>query len=242
MTAMTAMTEADKQRLRRDLDSRQRETRAFVVKDLRVKRDDGGPTKIVGHPIVYNVLSEDLGWFRERILTGAAKNTIAVADIRALFNHDPNYVLGRNRSKTLDLSEDETGLYMEVTPPDTQWARDLMVSMERGDITQMSFGFYVVEARWVVENEEDIREVGELELFDVSVVTFPAYPQTDAQARSLTLNVDEAALSAAIARAIRETSAPAAPAPTTELQPEPSTPEGLEIEQLQDELALAAAT
>src|SRR6266849_10066241 len=94
---------------------------------------------IGGHGAVFSTLSEDLGGFRERIQPGAFKRTLRQgADVRALLNHDPNFVLGRNKSKTLSLSEDDQGLAYNVTPPDTQWARDLVVSMKRGDINQSS--------------------------------------------------------------------------------------------------------
>ena len=84
-------------------------------------------------------------------------------------------------------AENRKGLQVEITPPDTQWARDLMTSMKRGDVTQMSFAFQVVEERWT-ENQTErtlLRELKAVQLFDVSVVTFPAYPQTSAVARSV---------------------------------------------------------
>jgi HK97 family phage prohead protease len=137
---------------------------------------------IGGHGAVFNVLSEDLGGFRERIQPGAFKRTLQQgADVRALLNHDPNFVLGRTRSGTLRLLEDKLGLAYEVTPPDTQWARDLMVSMRRGDISQSSFQFRAIKDRWSQENGTLVRDVLEAQLFDVSVVTFPAYLAADSQ-------------------------------------------------------------
>jgi len=84
----------------------------------------------------------------------------------------------------LTLAEDKRGLAFEVTPPDTEWARSVMTSVERGDIDQCSFGFVPVRERMVTENGEPIREILEVRLFDVSVVTFPAYPQTTVTARA----------------------------------------------------------
>ena len=106
-------------------------------------------------------------------------------DIRALFNHDPNYVLGRNKSGTLELREDEQGLLVRIKPPNTQWARDLQVSIERGDINQMSFGFTVEEDEWRSEDGYDVRELRKVKLYDVSPVTYPAYTATDVGVRAM---------------------------------------------------------
>lgn len=169
------------------------ERRAFALDEIRVERraeGDDKPSKITGHAAVFDKLSEPL-WqgFREKIKPGAFKKTLREADVRALFNHDPNFVLGRTKSKTLTVREDEVGLAFEVEPPATQWADDLLISIERGDIDQASFGFRVVKDRMFTEggegSGETIRELIEVELFDVSPVTFPAYPQTDVSARSL---------------------------------------------------------
>jgi len=157
------------------------ERRAF---SFEVKAAETEKPKIAGYAAVFNKLSQDLGGFRELIKPGAFAKTIQNADVRALWNHDPNYVLGRTKSGTLKLEEDETGLYIEIDPPDTQWARDLMESIRRGDVDQMSFGFRTVADSWRTENGETIRELLEVELFDVSPVTFPAYPQTSVGVRS----------------------------------------------------------
>ena len=158
--------------------------------ELRVEGDDESK-KITGHAAVFGKWSEDLGGFREKIREGAFSKTIKEADVRALFNHDPNFVLGRNKAGTLSLEEDKKGLAISIDPPDTQWARDLTTSIERGDITQMSFGFRTVKDQWTTpqDGKENQRELLEVELFDVSPVTFPAYPQTDVGMRSI--DVDE---------------------------------------------------
>ena len=155
-------------------------------------RVEGGDTpKIVGHAAVFNKWSEDLGGFREKIASGAFTKTIKEGDIRALFNHDANFVLGRNKAGTLTLEEDKKGLKVSIDPPDAQWARDLTTSIERGDITQMSFGFRTIKDQWTTpkDGKDNQRELLEVELFDVSPVTFPAYPQTDVGVRSL--DIDE---------------------------------------------------
>lgn len=166
-----------------------REMRCAKISELRVdKNKDGGIPEIVGHAAVFDSLSQELGNifpFRERIAKGAFEKSIQTDDIRALFNHDPNYVLGRNKSETLTLEEDEDGLKVKILPPDTAWARDLCISIERGDVSQMSFGFLAEEEDWSDENGEDIRTLKRVRLFDVSPVTFPAYIDTDVGVRSV---------------------------------------------------------
>jgi len=165
-------------------DGDKRELRQFPLTELRVVRSDDEPTKIVGHAAVFNKWSEDLGYCKEMIRPGAFKKSIKNDDIRALWNHDSNFVLGRNGAGTLELAEDKTGLYVEILPPDTQWARDAMVSIERGDVDQMSFGFFTIKDQWDESKEPAERELIEVEVFDVSPVTYPAYPQTDVAVRS----------------------------------------------------------
>lgn len=171
--------------MRRDLSKTTKETRNYHI-DLDIEKRNDEPAKLVGHAAVFNSLSEDLGGFREKIAPGAFKNAITGSDVRALFNHDPNFVLGRTISGTLRLSEDEKGLRIENDLPDTQQARDLMVSVGRGDINQMSFGFTVNKQQWEEDGEGVVtRTLLDVDLFDVSVVTYPAYPKTDAAIRSL---------------------------------------------------------
>lgn len=164
------------------------ERRAFVLDSMTVEERDGMPPMIRGHAAVFNRLSEDLGGFREQIKPGAFSEAVIQDDVRALWNHDSNYVLGRNRSGTLRMVEDSEGLAVEIDPPDTQFARDLMVSMRRGDVSQMSFQFMVPKGgqSWANDsNGQSIRTLTKLRLLDVSPVTYPAYPQTDVAVRAL---------------------------------------------------------
>ena len=155
-----------------------------IQSEFRVENKEG-KAQISGYAAVFNELSDDLGGFREKIQPGAFSEAIVNDDVRALWNHDSNYVLGRNKAGTLKLSEDERGLHYEVDLPDTQWAKDLSESIKRGDVTQSSFGFMVDSDEWSKQDGETVRTLTKVTLFDVSPVTYPAYPQTSTSARSI---------------------------------------------------------
>jgi HK97 family phage prohead protease len=165
------------------------ERRTFALDSVKIERLDDETPVIRGHAAVFNHLSEDLGGFREQISPGAFADALSESqDVRALFNHDPSLILGRNRSGTLRLKEDKEGLAVEIDPPDTQYARDLVVSMDRGDVSQMSFGFRVRRGGQRLEKTKDgqiIRTLTNVNLFDVCPVTYPAYPDTDVALRSV---------------------------------------------------------
>ena len=155
----------------------------FVKAELRTEAADG-KRFISGYAAKFNQMSSDLGFFREVIRPGAFTRTLKSADVRMLINHDPNLILGRNKSGTLSLSEDETGLKFRCELPDTTYAKDLRESISRGDISQCSFGFTVNRQAWIDDKEEEdglVRELLDVDLFDTSAVTFPAYPDTEVQ-------------------------------------------------------------
>ncbi len=142
---------------------------------------------ITGHAAVVNKWSEDLGGFREKISRGAFGDRLG-DDVRALFNHDENIVLGRTASGTLELKEDRKGLKFSVDAPDTQLVRDMVLSpIKRGDVDGASFGFIVAEDEWRERKDGMVeRTITKFErLFDISPVTFPAYPDTAVATRSL---------------------------------------------------------
>lgn len=143
--------------------------------------EGGGGRTIVGYAAVFNSTT-DIGFFRERIAPGAFRAALARDDVRALVNHSDSRVLGRNKSGTLRLFEDERGLRYEIDAPDTQEARDLLVLMDRGDINQSSFAFVATSETWDETGDKPLRTVNEVRLFDVSVVTYPAYDDTEATA------------------------------------------------------------
>jgi len=164
--------------------------RAYQLTNVRVRQatDDEGPV-IEGYAAVFDKVSCDLGGFREVIRPGAFSKTLQEGDPRATVNHNPDYVLGRKGSGSLSLDEDEHGLSVVITPPETQWARDFLVSMGRGDIDQMSFMFWPIKSDWVEGSAETdwlpLWVQREVDLLDVSVVTYPAYVETEAHLRSL---------------------------------------------------------
>lgn len=153
------------------------------------QRADGQGRMLVGHAAVFNSLSGDLGGFREIVAPGAFSHPLQNgADVRALWNHDASQVLGRTRAGTLRLSEDGEGLRAEIDVPDTQAGRDAVTSVERGDVSQMSFAFRVRPGgQSFDENDEGqvVRTLSDVDLFDVSPVTFPAYEATKVDARAL---------------------------------------------------------
>ena len=164
-----------------------KELRYFKA-ELRVSSEGDAPKKICGYAARFNEFSEMMGWFREKIAPGAFAEALKSSDARALFNHDPNHVLGRESAGTLSLREDDAGLFYEITPPDTQWARDLVASIERGDIKESSFAFSMAGGieEWVDSVEPRVRTLHRIgELFDVSPVTYPAYPGATSGIRSL---------------------------------------------------------
>lgn len=161
------------------------ERRCLPAAELRVSEDEDSP-KIHGYAAVFNTWTDIGGVFKEKIKERAFSKTIKENDIRALINHNENLVLGRNKAKpkpTCRLREDAKGLAVEIDPPDTSTARDLMISMKRGDITQMSFAFSVNKQE--IDYDRNERTLIDVTLYDVSVVTYPAYPTTSAYVRSL---------------------------------------------------------
>jgi HK97 family phage prohead protease len=153
--------------------------------ELRAMEDNADKRYIVGYALRFNSESDNLGGFVERIDPKALEGA-DMSDVRALFNHDPNMVLGRSKAGTLKLEVDELGLKYTIEPPDTSFARDLMNSMQRGDIDQSSFGFFIDYANdgdsWQYDENRDlyVRTITKFkEILDVSPVTYPAYRATE---------------------------------------------------------------
>ncbi len=160
------------------------ERRFFTLNNLEVRAaGDNQPRMIRGHAAVFNSLSQVIFGFREQVLPGAFTETLG-DDIRALWNHNTDFPLGRTTAGTLRLAEDTTGLFCEIDPPDTQMGRDAVTSIERGDVSQMSFAFNVLDETWNEDSQgQIIRSLVKLKLYEVSPVVFPAYTATDVGVR-----------------------------------------------------------
>ena len=159
--------------------------RRFRIPQRIEVREIGDNTQIVGHASVFFDGSEETQFrldedFVERVDKKAFNGALARGDdVRALFNHNPESVLGRSTSGTLRLRVDRVGLRFEIDLPGTTVGRDVAQLIERGDITGSSFGFRVTDQDFRTEDGMDIRTIRGVELFDVGPVTFPAYDGTD---------------------------------------------------------------
>lgn len=161
-----------------------KEIRTFEIGGIEER--DGEPPQIWGYASVFD-RETDLGSFREVVRRGAFADYLkGSGDVVALLNHDANHVLGRRSASTLRLWEDVTGLKVQIAPPDTQSGRDTLALIKRGDIKGMSFGFRTKKDAWDYQRKDmPLRELLQVDLFDVSAVTYPAYPDTSVAARSL---------------------------------------------------------
>jgi len=161
------------------------ERRYFEPPELEI-RAEGDQSVVAGYASVFDTLSDNLGGFREKIAKGAF-DAVLGDDVRGLFNHEPSAILGRTKSGTMRLKVDARGLHYEIDLPTTTVANDLKESMKRGDITQSSFAFNVDEDKWG-EDEDGriIRTITKFKrLFDVSPVTYPAYPDASVGLRRM---------------------------------------------------------
>lgn len=165
---------------------RRRETRAFEFREVRAEAVENRRV-IRGYAAVFDQEAEIGGIYREVIRRGAFAKTLGERDQVALWDHESSLPLGRRSKGTLTLREDAHGLYIEIEPPDTTWGNDAYVSIQRGDVKGMSIGFRVIKADWHEDGASELwlREITEIDLWEVSPVTFPAYEQTEVEARAV---------------------------------------------------------
>ncbi len=170
-------------------------------------RFDEKRNKLQGYGVIFNEWA-NIGGFKERVSPGTFTRSIKNNDIRALYNHEANYVLGRSKAKpapTLRLSEDSHGIEFDIDLPDTTFAKDLRVSIDRGDVSQCSFSFNVVRGGEVWEKNYTERTLTEAKMFDIGPVTFAAYEKTEVKLRSaiIDLGIDYNELNLIIVKANR---------------------------------------
>jgi HK97 family phage prohead protease len=155
---------------------------------LEIRENDGGGATIAGVAVPYGKPSEEMWGFREIIAPGAfAASLSGGLDIRCLWSHDTGKPLGRTSNNTLRLRDAPEGLSFECDLGATSWSADAREAIKRGDVAGMSFGFIVRKDDWAFAEDATVRTVIEAELFEVSPVAFPAYPDSSVEARSALL-------------------------------------------------------
>lgn len=155
-----------------------------IVTEFTTRDEEGTPT-IEGYFSVFNSLYEIVPGMTESIAPGAFSRSLA-GDIRALTNHDTTLVLGRTKAHTLELREDEHGLWgkISINPKDAD-AMNLYERVKRGDVDQCSFGFEIVKEETDFRDDGSIHwTIQDVNLYEVSCCTFPAYKETNISARS----------------------------------------------------------
>lgn len=161
------------------------ETRALNA-PVELRQEDGGPVRVSGYAAVFNEETNIAGMFTETIMPGAFTAAIERGDdVVFLVNHD-GLPLARTRSGTLRLTQDERGLYIESElDPNDPDVRSIVPKMKRGDLDKMSFAFVPTRQSWDDTGDIPKRMIEDVELFDVAIVTTPAYNGTEIGLRSL---------------------------------------------------------
>lgn len=159
--------------------------------EVRLSEGDGKPAKIVGYAARFNSPSKTMKTesgkqFREVIAPGAFRTALAAGDdVLATTHHDPTNILGRSSKGTLEMREDENGLRIEITPPDTTFGRDTLEQVRRGDLDKMSFAFAKADDTWERDGDCYKRTINSIgKLYDVTLTPTPAYDSTSVDLRS----------------------------------------------------------
>jgi len=163
------------------------ERRILQATQMEIRKADEGPTTIEGYAAKFNVDSVPMWGFTERIAPGTFTRTLKEnPDIKALWNHDSNCVIGSTKGGSLQLSEDDVGLKFSLDPGDTSWGKDALECIKRGDVSGVSFGFMTQKCEWdYTDPDNTIRTLTDVDLYEISPTPFPAYPDTEVQARSI---------------------------------------------------------
>jgi len=172
-------------------------TRRFLKNDISVRMTGGSESEdtetsiVEEYAAVFNSWSQDLDWFREKVMPNAFNVALERSDARALLNHDANHLLGREKSGTLTLSIDEIGLRYSLVLPHHR--HDIVELIDRGDLAENSFAFRIAKDEWIDHPDGTTdRIVHEIEtIVDISLVTYPAYLDTSLALRSYTQHKEE---------------------------------------------------
>ncbi|WP_370150391.1 HK97 family phage prohead protease [Exiguobacterium profundum] len=165
------------------------ETRELLTTDpLEIREEDDGKRTLSGYAVKWEMKSQPMGWFRrfkEQFKRGAFADSLTKDDQRYLWSHDISKVLGRTKNGTLRLYEDNIGLRFELDLPNTTLGNDTYESIKRGDVDGVSFGFRMKKEEWDESDPDNVlRTISQADLFEISAVAFPAYPDSEVQARS----------------------------------------------------------
>ena len=165
------------------------ETRELLTTEpLEIREDDDGKRTLSGYAVKWEMKSQPMGWFRrfkEQFKRGAFADSLTKDDQRYLWSHDISKVLGRTKNGTLRLYEDNIGLRFELDLPNTTLGNDTYESIKRGDVDGVSFGFRMKKEEWDESDPDNVvRTISQADLFEISAVAFPAYPDSEVQARS----------------------------------------------------------
>lgn len=188
----------------KQLERVEQRVRPIVGSDFTLRAEGDDMPVFAGHAAVFNsrtAIGNPLTWgFYEEVSTGAFAKTLQEGDARFLVDHDTSLLVARVSADDLRLVEDRVGLAVEADlDTELSYVRDLVRNLQKRRITGMSFGFRVVKDRWETETvstsdgqeaEVEVRTILEVELFEVSAVTFPAYEETDAAVRAVQFRDD----------------------------------------------------
>lgn len=188
----------------KQLERIEQRTKLLAGSDFTLRAEGDDPPVFTGHAAVFDqrtAIGNPLTWgFYEEIAPGTFTKTLDEGDARFLVDHDTALLVARVSADDLRLAEDDIGLAVE-SDLDTElsYVRDLVRNVEKRRITGMSFGFRVIKDDWTTETvstsdgqqaEVEVRTIREVELFEVSAVTFPAYDETDAALRAVQFRSD----------------------------------------------------
>ena len=158
-----------------------------LTADFQAENDEN--RTIAGYAVKWNKNSHVMGTrqrFSEQFMKGAFFDSLQNDEQKALWSHDMSKVLGSTKNNTLRLEENEIGLRFELDLPNTTLGRDSYESIKRGDVDGVSFGFKMISQSWDESNPSNVvRMISKARLIEISPVAFPAYPDSEVQARSL---------------------------------------------------------